>query len=52
MQKNNHQLDIDRLYVSEATVGRAFIMKRFHARARGRGGPGRKNLEPPYRRGA
>ena len=35
--ENNHQLDIDRLYVSEATVGRAFIMKRFHARARGRG---------------
>ncbi|MEI8394201.1 MAG: 50S ribosomal protein L22 [Rhodospirillaceae bacterium] len=35
--ENNHQLDVDRLYVAEATVGRALVMKRFHARARGRG---------------
>jgi len=35
--ENNHQLDVDRLYVSHATVGRALVMKRFHARARGRG---------------
>jgi large subunit ribosomal protein L22 len=35
--ENNHQLDVDRLYVAEATVGRGFVMKRFHARARGRG---------------
>ena len=34
--ENNHQLDVDRLYVAEATVGRALVMKRFHARARGR----------------
>ena len=34
--ENNHQLDVDRLEVSEATVGRAFVMKRFRARARGR----------------
>ncbi len=34
--ENNHQLDVDRLYVHEATVGRAFVMKRFHARGRGR----------------
>jgi large subunit ribosomal protein L22 len=34
--ENNHQLDVDRLYVKEATVGRAFTMKRFHARGRGR----------------
>jgi len=34
--ENNHQLDVDRLYVAEAYVGRAFVMKRFHARARGR----------------
>ncbi len=34
--ENNHQLDVDRLYVKEATVGRAFSMKRFHARGRGR----------------
>ncbi len=36
--ENNHQLDVDRLFVSEATVGRAFVMKRFRARARGRVG--------------
>ena len=34
--ENNHQLDVDRLVVKEATVGRAFTMKRFHARGRGR----------------
>ena len=37
--ENNHQLDVDRLYVAEASVGRSFVMKRFHARARGRGAP-------------
>lgn len=35
--ENNHNLDVDRLYVSEATVGKSLVMKRFHARARGRG---------------
>jgi large subunit ribosomal protein L22 len=34
--ENNHQLDVDRLYVKEATVGRAFVLKRFHTRGRGR----------------
>jgi large subunit ribosomal protein L22 len=34
--ENNHQLDVDRLYVKEATVGKAMVMKRFHTRARGR----------------
>ena len=34
--ENNHQLDVDRLVVSEASVGRAFTVKRFHARGRGR----------------
>ena len=34
--ENNHQLDVDRLYVKEATVGRALVMRRFHARGRGR----------------
>ena len=34
--ENNHQLDVDRLFVKEATVGRAVVMKRFHARGRGR----------------
>lgn len=36
--ENNHQLDVDRLVVAEATVGKAFVMKRFRARARGRAG--------------
>ena len=34
--ENNHQLDVDRLIVAEATVGRTLVMKRFRARARGR----------------
>jgi large subunit ribosomal protein L22 len=34
--ENNHQLDVDRLYVREASVGRAFALKRFSARGRGR----------------
>lgn len=36
--ENNHQLDVDRLYVSEATVGKSLVMKRWRARARGRVG--------------
>lgn len=36
--ENNHQLDVDRLYVSEASVGKALVMKRWRARARGRTG--------------
>ncbi len=35
--ENNHQLDVDRLVVSEAWVGKSLVIKRFHARARGRG---------------
>lgn len=35
--ENNHGLDVDRLVVREAYVGKAFVMKRFRARARGRG---------------
>jgi large subunit ribosomal protein L22 len=35
--ENNHGLDIDALYVKEAWVGKAMVLKRFHARARGRG---------------
>ena len=42
--ENNHQLDVDRLVVSEATVGRAFVMRRFRARARGRAG----RIEKPF----
>lgn len=35
--ENNHGLDIDSLYVSEAYAGKGLVMKRFRARARGRG---------------
>ncbi|GJD82142.1 MULTISPECIES: 50S ribosomal protein L22 [Methylobacterium] len=35
--ENNHNLDVDDLVVSEAYVGKALVLKRFHARARGRG---------------
>lgn len=34
--ENNHNLDVDRLYVASATVGRQLSMGRFMARARGR----------------
>ena len=35
--ENNHQLDVDKLYISEISVGKGMVMKRFRARARGRG---------------
>ena len=35
--ENNHQLNIDKLFVSEAFVGKGLVMKRMHARGRGRG---------------
>jgi large subunit ribosomal protein L22 len=41
--ENNHQLDIDRLVVSEAYVGKTLTIKRFRPRARGRAG---KILKP------
>jgi large subunit ribosomal protein L22 len=34
--ENNHNLDIDALVVSEASVGKSLAMKRFATRARGR----------------
>ena len=34
--ENNHQLTVDRLVVSRAEVGRSVVMRRFHARGRGR----------------
>ena len=34
--ENNHDLDVDRLVVAEASVGKHMKMKRFRARARGR----------------
>lgn len=42
--ENNHELDIDDLVVAEAFVGKGLIMKRFHARARGRGA----RIEKPF----
>src|SRR5918997_1205341 len=35
--ENNHDLDVDDLIVAEAHVGKALVLKRFAARARGRG---------------
>jgi large subunit ribosomal protein L22 len=37
--ENNHSLDVDDLVVAHAHVGKGLVMKRFHARARGRGAP-------------
>ena len=34
--ENNHNLDVDALIVSEASVGKSLSMKRFATRARGR----------------
>src|SRR5918992_2563261 len=34
--ENNHDLDVDDLVVAEAYVGKALVMKRWHARGRGR----------------
>ncbi|WP_421850043.1 50S ribosomal protein L22 [Oricola sp.] len=34
--ENNHDLDVDALVVAEAYVGKSIVMKRFHARGRGR----------------
>ena len=34
--ENNHQLDVDRLVVAKAEVGRSIVMKRFAARGRGK----------------
>ena len=35
--ENNHSLDVDRLFVKEAHVGKGLVMKRFRAWAKGRG---------------
>ena len=42
--ENNHQLDVDRLVVAEAHVGKALVMKRLHTRARGRA----SRVEKPF----
>lgn len=35
--ENNHGLDIDNLFIDKIEVGKAMVMKRFRARAKGRG---------------
>ena len=40
--ENNHQYDIDNLYVKEAYVGKSLVMKRFRPRAKGRASPIKK----------
>jgi large subunit ribosomal protein L22 len=42
--ENNHNLDVDVLVVTEASVGKNMVLKRFHARARGRGA----SIEKPF----
>src|SRR6201992_330649 len=42
--ENNHDLDVDDLVVTEASVGKNMVLKRFHARARGRGA----SIEKPF----
>ncbi|MFT8585639.1 50S ribosomal protein L22 [Acetobacter papayae] len=34
--ENNHQLDVDQLVVKAVEVGKSIVMRRFHARGRGR----------------
>jgi large subunit ribosomal protein L22 len=36
--ENNHDLDVDDLIVARAHVGKGLVIKRFHARGRGRSG--------------
>ena len=40
--ENNHQYDIDNLFVKEAFVGKSIVMKRFRPRAKGRASPIKK----------
>ena len=42
--ENNHDLDVDSLVVAEAYVGKSIVMKRFHARGRGRA----SRIERPF----
>ncbi len=44
--ENNHNLDVDALVVSEASVGKSITMKRFHARGRGKS----TRIEKPFSR--
>ena len=42
--ENNHNLDIDSLVVAEAYVGKNLVIRRFHARGRGR----MSKIEKPF----
>jgi large subunit ribosomal protein L22 len=42
--ENNHNLDVDRLIVKTAVVGKGLVMKRMHTRAKGRG----SRIEKPF----
>jgi len=42
--ENNHDLDVDALVVAEAHVGKSIVMKRFHARGRGKA----SRIEKPF----
>ena len=42
--ENNHNLDVDSLFVAEAYVGKSIVMKRFAARGRGRA----SRIEKPF----
>jgi len=42
--ENNHDLDVDDLVVTEASVGKNLVLKRMRARARGRAG----RIEKPF----
>ena len=42
--ENNHGLDVDELVVAEAHVGKNMVLRRFHARGRGRA----SSIEKPF----
>ena len=44
--ENNHDLDVDRLFVAHAYVGKSIVMKRFRPAARGRAHP----IQKPFSR--
>ena len=50
--ENNHGLDVDDLVVSEAWVGKNLVMKRFHARGRGRSSSDHEAVLANHRRRA
>ena len=50
--ENNHSLDLDGLVVAQAHVGKNIVMRRMHARARGRGVHIEKHLLADHHRAA